>query len=45
VKREHIVLDMVAHPIIPALRRLREEGHKVEVSLGCIVRLCLRKIK
>jgi hypothetical protein len=30
-------------PVIPALRRLRQEDHKTEVSLGYIVRLCLKK--
>jgi hypothetical protein len=30
-------------PIIPALRRLRKEGHKFKVSLGYIESQCLRK--
>jgi hypothetical protein len=30
-------------PIIPALRRLRLEGHKFQASLGYIVRPSLKK--
>jgi hypothetical protein len=29
--------------VIPALGRLRQEDHKFEVSLGYVVRLCLKK--
>lgn len=32
-------------PIIPSLRRLRQEGSEFEASLGCIVRLLPRKNK
>jgi hypothetical protein len=30
-------------PVIPALRRLRQEDGELEASLGCTVRLCLKK--
>jgi hypothetical protein len=30
-------------PIIAAFRRLRQEGHKFKVSLGYIVRPCLKR--
>jgi hypothetical protein len=29
-------------PVIPALRRQRQEDHKIEASLGCIWRPCLK---
>jgi hypothetical protein len=32
-------------PVIPALRRLRQEGFKFETSLGYIVIHCLKKKK
>jgi hypothetical protein len=30
-------------PVIPALRRLRQEDHEFEVDLSIIVRPCLKK--
>jgi hypothetical protein len=30
-------------PLIPALRRLRQEDHKFEASVGYIARLCVKK--
>jgi hypothetical protein len=30
-------------PVIPELRRLRQEDHECKASLGYIVRLCLSK--
>jgi hypothetical protein len=33
---------VVAHPVISALRRLRQEGLKFQASLGYIARLCLK---
>jgi hypothetical protein len=32
-------------PVIPAFRRLRQEGHEFKVSLGCIARAYLKKNK
>jgi hypothetical protein len=32
-------------PAIPVPRRLRQEDHEFEASLGCIVRSCLKKKK
>jgi hypothetical protein len=32
-------------PEIPALRKLRKEGHKVKASLGYILRPCLKNKK
>jgi hypothetical protein len=29
--------------VIPTLRRLRQEDHKLEISLGYLVRSCLKK--
>lgn len=29
-------------PVIPTLRRLRQEGFREFISLGCIVRPCLK---
>jgi hypothetical protein len=37
--KEQDKLDMVVTPVIPAFRRLRQEDHKFENSLGYIVRL------
>jgi hypothetical protein len=39
------MLEVVAHPIILALRRLKQEDYKFEVSLGYIERHYLRKQK
>jgi hypothetical protein len=33
----------VGLPIVPALRMWRQEDHKFEVSMGYIVRLCLKR--
>lgn len=32
-------------PIIPALRRLRQDNHKLDASLGCIQRPCNKETK
>jgi hypothetical protein len=32
-------------PVISALGRLRQEDHEFEVSLGYIVKLCLKNIR
>jgi hypothetical protein len=32
-------------PVIPALRRLRQENFKLKASLSCIARYCLREKK
>jgi hypothetical protein len=32
-------------PVIPVLRRLRQENHKNKASLGCAVACCLRNKK
>jgi hypothetical protein len=34
---------MVAHTVIPALRRLRQKDLRFMVSLGYMVRLCLKR--
>jgi hypothetical protein len=31
-------------PVILALGRLRQKDHEFEASLGCLMRLCLKKI-
>jgi hypothetical protein len=31
--------------VVPALMRLRQEGHKIEASLDYINEICLKKIK
>jgi hypothetical protein len=30
-------------PVIPALRRLRQENHEFKASLGCMLRPCVKK--
>jgi hypothetical protein len=30
-------------PVIPALRRLRQEDHKSKTNLGCTARSCLKR--
>jgi hypothetical protein len=36
-------LGVVAHTVIPALRRLRQEDFRIEASLSYIARSCLKK--
>jgi hypothetical protein len=36
---------MVVHPVIPALRRQRQEDLKFKVSLDYVERFCLKKEK
>jgi hypothetical protein len=39
------IVDKISSPVIPALWRLRQEDLKFKVSLGYIVRVCLKKKK
>jgi hypothetical protein len=47
VQRTKPVLSRVwgCRPVILALRKLRQENHKFKVSLGYVVRSCLKKKK
>jgi hypothetical protein len=44
-KKNEIRLDKMLHTAIPVLRRLRQEYHETEASLGHLVRLCLKNKK